>query len=179
MATESRLKLFGLPLVHVASGSFEDGRYRRGIARGWIAVGDIAFGVVLAVGGVAVGGVSIGGVGLGLLAVGGVAAGVLALGGLALGFGAAGGAAFAWWAASGGLAVARDLAVGGAATAIHANDSTAQALLSEHPFFRASMRVLEHSRWLVLLALLPGLTVLLRRVRRTRGSPPGPGGRAT
>jgi hypothetical protein len=41
------------------------------------------------------------------------------------------------------------------------------------------MRVLEHSRWLVLLALLPGLTVLLRRVRRTRGSPPGPGGRAT
>jgi hypothetical protein len=70
MATESRLKLFGLPLVHVASGSFEDGRYRRGIARGWIAVGDIAFGVVLAVGGVAVGGVSIGGVGLGLLAVG-------------------------------------------------------------------------------------------------------------
>jgi hypothetical protein len=126
------------------------------------------------VGGVAVGGVSIGGLGLGLLAVGGMAVGVFALGGLAVGIAAVGGAAFAWWAASGGLAVARELAVGGAASALHANDAAAQALVSQHPFFRVGMGAIEHSRWLVLLALLPALTVWLRRLRRTREDTPGP-----
>jgi hypothetical protein len=51
MVYESRVRLLGLPLVHITTGRVEDGRYRRGIARGWIAVGDIAFGGLLAVGG--------------------------------------------------------------------------------------------------------------------------------
>jgi hypothetical protein len=177
MATESRFRLLGLPLVHIASGRVENGQYHRGIARGWIAVGDIAFGVVLAVGGVAVGGISLGGFGIGILAVGGMAAGVFAVGGLAFGGVAVGGAALAWWAASGGLAVARDFAMGGIAAAQHANDAAAQALVVQHPFFRVSRRVLEHSRWLVLLALLPVVMILLRRVRGARA---GAGsGRAT
>jgi hypothetical protein len=46
MATESRLGLLGLPLVHIAVGRVENGRYGCGIARGWLAVGDVAFGVV-------------------------------------------------------------------------------------------------------------------------------------
>jgi hypothetical protein len=179
MATESRLRLFGLPLVHIASGRVENGQYHRGIARGWIAVGDIAFGVLLAVGGVAVGGISLGGFALGVLAAGGVAAGGFALGGLALGGAVVGGAAVAWWAASGGLAIAPDFAIGGVAIARHANDAEAQVLVVQHPFFWTSMRLLEHSRWLVLLALLPVVTILLRRLRAARGGAPGPGGRAT
>ncbi len=162
---ESRLQLFGLPLVHVTGGRLVDGHYQRGIARGWIAVGDVAFGVILAVGGVAVGGIAVGGMGVGFLALGGLAVGGFALGGLAAGVVAAGGAAFGWWAAFGGLAVARDVAVGGAASALHANDPTAQALVERHPFLWLSRKVLEHSRWLVLLALLPTLLLLVRRLR--------------
>jgi hypothetical protein len=44
MDYESGLRFLGLPLLHVATGRVENGRYRRGIARGWVAVGDIAFG---------------------------------------------------------------------------------------------------------------------------------------
>jgi hypothetical protein len=77
------------------------------------------------------------------------------------------------------LGVAREFAVGGVAVAHHANDAAAQALVVQHPFFRVSMRVLEHSRWLVLLALLPVVTLLLRRVRAARSGAAGPGGRAT
>jgi hypothetical protein len=162
---ESRLQLFGLPLLHVTGGRLENGRYRRGIARGWVAVGDVAFGVILAVGGVAVGGIGVGGVGIGFLALGGAAIGGFALGGLAIGVVAAGGAAFAWWAAFGGLAVARDVAVGGAASALHANDPAAHDVVAQHPFLWLSSKLLQHSRWLVLLAVLPALLVLLRRLR--------------
>jgi len=63
----SHRTLFGLPLVHLASGQVVDGRYKRGIARGWIAVGDISLGILFSMGGVACGGISIGGVGLGLI----------------------------------------------------------------------------------------------------------------
>lgn len=32
MATESRFRLLGLPLVHIASGRVENGQYHRGVA---------------------------------------------------------------------------------------------------------------------------------------------------
>jgi hypothetical protein len=35
MSYQSQGQLLGLPLLHVATGRVENGRYRRGIARGW------------------------------------------------------------------------------------------------------------------------------------------------
>lgn len=164
---ETRLKLFGLPLVHVARGNLDLGNVvvRPGIARGWIAIGDVAFGVV-AIGGVGVGVISVGGVAVGALALGGGAVGVISLGGLAIGFVALGGAALAWKAAIGGLAIARDVALGGEAHARHANDAVARAFISKDPVLRASAWVQEHLRWLVLLPVFLAAVALWRRARR-------------
>lgn len=117
MDYRSRVRLLGLPLVHIATGTVTDGRYRRGVATAWFAIGDIAIGVFFACGGVALGGVALGGAALGLLPIGGFAMGLLAIGGVALGIVAIAGAAFAWYAAIGGLAVARNYAIGGVASA--------------------------------------------------------------
>jgi hypothetical protein len=119
MKYRSRAVLFGLPLLHIATGTAADGKYQRGVAIGWVAVGDISIGVLLACGGVAFGGICVGGAALGLLPIGGLAFGLLAIGGLAFGLVAAGGAAFAWYAAVGGLAMATDYAIGGVASARH------------------------------------------------------------
>jgi hypothetical protein len=117
MEYRSSARFLGLPLVHIATASVTDGRYRRGVATAWFAIGDVAVGVLFACGGVALGSVALGGAAFGLLPIGGFALGLLALGGIALGMTAVGGAAFAWHAAIGGLAVARDYAIGGVAFA--------------------------------------------------------------
>jgi hypothetical protein len=163
MTYQSRLRLLGLPLVDIASGG-------RRVARGWIAIGDVAFGVVLSIGGVAAGGAALGGLALGVLPVGGLAVGLFALGGGAIGLDACGGAAIGWHAAFGGLAVARDWALGGAAVAREANSPAAELFFAQHGFFRAGRFVLEHSRWFVLLALLPALQAALERWRRARAA---------
>src|SRR6516162_3071039 len=115
---KSHRTLFGLPLVHLASGQVEDGRYKRGIARGWIAIGDISLGILFSLGGVACGGISIGGVSLGLITFGGVGLGLICLGGLALGGYAVGGFAFGVLAVGGGAIALYD-AEGGLAIAGH------------------------------------------------------------
>lgn len=119
MEYRSSMSFLGLPLLHVATSSVVDGRYRRGVATAWVAVGDMAFGVLFAFGGVAVGGLSVGGAAFGLFPFGGLALGALAIGGLALGAIAVGGAAIAWYAAVGGLAIAGEYAIGGVALARH------------------------------------------------------------
>lgn len=96
----SRTRLFGLPLLHVASGPSETEPIGR--ARGIIAIGDDALGV-LAVGGFARGVFALGGLSLGVVAAGGFSLGLLAFGGLALGGFALAGLA-AGLLASGGLA---------------------------------------------------------------------------
>ncbi|HEY7650170.1 MAG TPA: hypothetical protein VID04_14310 [Methylomirabilota bacterium] len=164
MSYQTRLALLGLPLVDVKIGSSQNGVYRRGIARGWIAIGDIAFGAV-ALGGVAVGGIAIGGLALGGVALAGLAFGWCALGGMAAGWLAVGGGAFGWRAASGGLAMARDYALGGAAFARHANDAAAQAYIPGSAFFGWSHWILGYSRFLLVLAVLPGLMAVVRRLR--------------
>ena len=40
MEYRSPAGIFGLPLIHVATGHAADGTYRRGIVIGWIAIGD-------------------------------------------------------------------------------------------------------------------------------------------
>jgi predicted Ser/Thr protein kinase len=90
----SKRTLFGLPLIHIATGINPTTGERR-VARGIIAYGDVAFGVV-AVGGFATGGVAIGGAAVGVIAMGGLGIGLLlaiagmALGGIAYGGGAVG-----------------------------------------------------------------------------------------
>jgi hypothetical protein len=86
----SRLKVFGLPLVHVVRG-IDPSSGRRPTAVGVIAVGQVAVGVI-AIGQVAVGGISIGQASIGLgWGVGQLAFGLLAAGQVAAGLiGAAG-----------------------------------------------------------------------------------------
>jgi hypothetical protein len=164
MGYRTRFTLLGLPLVDVRLGSLQNGVYRRGIACGWIAVGDVAFGAV-ALGGVAAGGIAIGGLALGGLVLAGLAVGWGAIGGVAAGWLAVGGGAFGWRAASGGLAIARDYALGGAAFARHANDAVAQAYFPGSAFFGWSHWIMGYSRFLVVLAMLPALMAVARRLR--------------
>jgi hypothetical protein len=86
----SRLKVFGLPLVHVVRG-IDPSSGRRPTAVGIIAVGQIAVGVI-AIGQVAVGAISLGQASIGLgWGIGQLAFGLLAAGQVAAGFlGAAG-----------------------------------------------------------------------------------------
>jgi len=167
----------GLPLVHVRTGNREGEPPRP--ATGWIALGDRAYGILFAAGGVAVGGISMGGAAVGVVAMGGVAAGVLAIGGIALGglalgggavgLVAAGGAATAWLGAEGGLAIAREFALGGAALARHANDSEARAFFADYPWMdltRAGNR-----NWFFTLCWLPlllGVWQSWRHLKRRR-----------
>lgn len=102
---KSKLTVFGLPLIHIASGVDPKTRRPR-VARGIFAAGNIAVGVV-AVGGVALGGLTLGGASLGLVCFGGLAIGGAAFGGLALGgYLALGGLAISLGYAAGGLALA-------------------------------------------------------------------------
>jgi hypothetical protein len=162
MPYRSRASFLGLPLIDIGLAG-RRGTPRPIVARGWVAVGDIAIGVLFAAGGVAIGGISIGGLGIGVLVVAGVALGFAPVGGLAAGLYAFGGAAFGWFAAVGGLAVAREWAVGGSANAAHANDVVALGYFRSNAYFQAvdwGMR----NRWIVAAVVLP--FVLIRAVRR-------------
>ena len=104
---KSKLKFFGLPLVHIAQGiDINTGRPR--VAKGIIAIGNIAIGVI-AIGGLCFGGLVFGGMGLGLFVIAGISAGVLAFGGMAFGI----------YLAVGGIAVSAMYAMGGLAMAPH------------------------------------------------------------
>jgi len=112
----SSVRVFGLPLVHVARGPSGDEQI--GHARGIIAIGDTAVGF-LALGGRAIGFIACGGLALGVWAVGGLSAGVVALGGLAVGLLSAMGGAAAGGVATGGGAVGV-VATGGLAIGYYA-----------------------------------------------------------
>lgn len=116
----SQATLWGMPLVHVATG-VDPATGQRRKARGIIAAGDDARGVialggrargVFAFGGFAAGIVSVGGLSLGLFSFGGMALGLLlAYGGLAVGLVALGGMAVGW-TCMGGFAVGVDVVSG-------------------------------------------------------------------
>jgi hypothetical protein len=161
----SRWTLLGLPLVHVRCGARPGEKVRPAI--GWIALGDRAFGILFAAGAVSVGGISFGGISAGLVALGGVSAGLFAIGGLALGalalggtaigFVAAGGLATGWLGAEGGLAVAREFAVGGHALARYANDDAARAFFAQYPWLDLTQAA--NRNWFIALCWLPMVLV--------------------
>ncbi len=105
----SPVKIFGLPLIHIAQGIDPRTGMPR-VAKGIIANGSLAIGVV-----------AIGGVAGGVFALGGLAFGAVALGGIAVGIAAAlGGMAVGGYLAIGGLALSLVYALGGLALAPHA-----------------------------------------------------------
>lgn len=204
----SGVSFLGWPLVSVAFGNPDRDFYgpadpardkaRMKTARGWIAIGDRAVGLValgnlafggiavgaasfgaIAVGGGAVGGIAFGGLSLGFLAVAGCAFGWGAIGGMAAGWVSYGGGAFAWRAARGGLACAHDFAVGGSATAEHANDAAAKAFLDGHWFFDLGDGYLQivqsvafvPALWIAMLAVI-GIVLGLGIRRKGSGSNP-------
>ncbi len=166
MEYRSSASLFGLPLIHVATGRAVDGTYRRGLAVGWVAVGEIAIGVLVSCGSVAVGAIAVGGASLGLLPLGGLAIGVVSVGGLAVGLVAIGGAAIAWYAAIGGLALAHDYAIGGAAFAQHVLSPLAPEFNSGLPPRPQAPFHTEDALWL--LAIVVALVLFALRVQQGR-----------
>ena len=165
MRYTSSLSLLGLPLFDVvipgpAPAGSPPGRT---VARGWLAIGPIAIGLV-SFGGLAVGGFALGGLALGFLPVGGLAAGAIAFGGGAIGYWALGGGAIAVNAALGGFAAARTYALGGAAFALHANDTAAREFFSSGFVWPALRSVARHSDWhLAILVCLFVLPLLARK----------------
>lgn len=96
---KSKLKLFGLPLIHITSGLSQDGTLKP--AKGIIAIGNIALGF-LAIGGLSFGVISFGGLSAGVICFGGAAIGLAAaFGGLAIGYLAVGGVAIGIYALGG------------------------------------------------------------------------------
>ena len=88
----SRATLWGLPLLHVATG-WDPATGRGRVATGIVAIGNFARGG-LAIGGLAMGAIAFGGLAVGGIAIGASALGVIAIGGLALALAAA----FGGWA---------------------------------------------------------------------------------
>ncbi len=179
MEYRSSIAPFGIPLIHVMTGSLEAGQYRRGVAKGWIAVGDMAFGILFAAGGVASGALAFGGLPLGLLAVGGFAIGALVVGGGSLGivaigglamaaYMAAGGLAIGWYAAFGGLAIAREVAAGGAAVARHANDAVARDFFANAGWYGDMRAAMPYAQWLLLVFVLLAIVAVMRRSAESR-----------
>jgi RNA polymerase sigma factor (sigma-70 family) len=173
----SKITLLGLPLVHVRFGRKRGEPVRP--VKAWFAVGDFAIGVIGAFGALAIAPISIGALALGLLSCGGLAAGIACwggigigvwcIGGLSLGWIAYGGCALGWRAAEGGLAVARDFALGEAAVAAHANDAVARAALSQNTFIQIARSAMNYAVLVNLIWVLPML-LLWRKARQMKQS---------
>ncbi len=112
MDYRSKATLFGLPLLHVATG-LNPATGRKRVARGIVAIGDVAQGVI-----------ALGGVAMGVFAFGGCAAGGFAWGGLGLGLFAFAGFGIGLIAAFGGCSLA-PIAMGGSAVGYWANGGLA------------------------------------------------------
>lgn len=103
----SSVKLFGWPLIHIASGvNPETGAPL--VAKGILAIGNFAVGF-FAIGAMAIGVFTIAGIGIGFFVLGGIALGAFAFGGLAFGI----------FLAVGGLAISVGYAFGGLALSIN------------------------------------------------------------
>ncbi len=171
----SKLRLLGLPLIHICIGDRFD--ILKKPVTAWIAVGNYTVGALFAFGGVAVAPVSIGfcavglvsfgGLALGLLALGGIGLGVWSFGGLVIGWQAWGACAIAWNAAAGGIALAHDFALGGIAYGGPAGREVAKAFIHSSLFFRCAHAVINYTVWLNLLWVVP-LLIQWRIVARSR-----------
>ena len=173
----SRLKLLGVPLVHIRFSSPDEGERP---VFGWFAGGDRAYGLLFAWGGYAVAPFSIGAVAVGLFAIGALSVGVISLGTagvglLAVGCLAVGLKAYGWLSALGwetaqgsGFAIARTAAEGPIAFAQHANDVIARQMLADTGSGQTQMIILTV---VTLLTLVP-IAYYAWAVRQRFGSRP-------
>jgi hypothetical protein len=123
--------IFGVPLVHIATG-IDPRTGRKRVARGILAIGDVAVGVI-ALGGAAFGGLTMGGFSLGCISLGGVAIAMwLAVGGCAIGGAAFGGLAVGG-VALGGLSLGY-YALGGQGFGVHVLAGNRQDLAASEFF---------------------------------------------
>ncbi|TPV53689.1 sigma-70 family RNA polymerase sigma factor [Aestuariibacter sp. GS-14] len=134
---KSRLRLFGVPLMHFQFGMPE---HSDRAAYGWFAGGSHAYGLLFAWGGVAIapvsvgivaiGGFTVGAVGIGVISTGTVAIGLLAFGASAIGYKAYASLSATGWesAFSNGVSLARDAAIGPVAQAAYINNEQAASL---------------------------------------------------
>jgi RNA polymerase sigma factor (sigma-70 family) len=172
---KSRLKLFGVPLVHARFSSPDDGEKP---VFGWFASGDRAYGLVCAWGGLAVAPISIGAISVGFISAGSFSAGVISLGTVVIGIFGVGCAtisvkAYAWLSALGwqtaqsaGFAISRVAAEGPVALAPHANDPVARAMLADPQGAEHQMIILVV---LSLLSIIP-VAYYARAVRQRLGA---------
>ncbi len=170
----SRLKLFGVPMVHIRFSWPDEGERP---VFGWFAGGDRAYGLLFAWGGYAVAPFSIGAVAIGLFAVGSLSVGVISLGTagvgmVAVGCMSVGVKAYGWLSALGwetaqgsGFAIARIAAEGPVAFAQHANDALARQILSDPHAEQTQMITLIV---VTLLSLVP-IACYAQAVRRRLG----------
>lgn len=170
----SRLKLLGVPLVHIRFSSPDEGERP---VFGWIAGGDRAYGLLFAWGGYAIAPLSVGAIAVGFFALGSLSVGVISLGTagiglLAIGCMAVGVKAYAWLSALGwdtaqgsGFAIARIAAEGPVAFAQHANDPIARQMLADPHADQTQMIILIV---ITVLSLVP-IAYYARAVRQRLG----------
>ncbi len=152
----SKATLFGLPLVHVASG-LDPATGRQRVAKGIIAIGGMAKGVI-AFGGMAIGGIAFGGGAVGVIAIGGGAVGLISFGGLAIGLLAAmGGGAIGFIAAGGGAL--GYLTFGGGTLGVHAYDAITRDPMAERFFLPWAKTLFANIHWLNFAFLVPLLLI--------------------
>jgi hypothetical protein len=167
---ESRLRFLGLPVFAIAWGGYNSDRYRPRTVCAWIAIGDIAISPLVAFGGYAIAPVALGAITVGVLSLSvfwGVAVGLLAVGSLAFGWWALGCAAAAVKCAVGFGALARDYAVGIAASA--ANTGAAAKEWLAHQWLSDFAHVMLHqAHWWILLCVVVALCLRAWRARQLR-----------
>jgi len=165
---ESRLRFLGLPLFAIAWGGNNSDGYRPRAVYAWLAIGDIAVSPFLAFGGVAVAPIAIGAITVGVLSLSvfwGVAVGVLAVGSLAFGWWALGCAAAGIKCAVGFAAVARDYAVGIAASAAESG-AAAKDWVRTQWFSDFTEVTLHQAHWWILSCIVVALGLRAWHFRR-------------
>jgi hypothetical protein len=165
---ESRLRFLGLPLFAIAWGGHNSDAYRPRTVCGWVAVGDIAVSPFVAFGGFAVAPVAVGAITIGVLSLSvfwGVAIGLLAVGSLAFGWWALGCAAAGVKCAVGFGALARDYAVGIAASATN-TDAAAKQWLAHQWLSDFADVMLHQAHWWILLCVAVALGLRVWRARQ-------------
>ncbi len=162
----SKQTVFGLPLLHVATG-LDPATGKKRIARGFIAIGDIAQGV-FAFGGLAMGGFAFGGGAIGVVAFGGGALGLVSFGGLAVALlFALGGGAIAPIAIGGGAF--GYFTFGGGTIGAHAWDAITKDPVAERFFLPWAKTLLANIQWVnaaflaLVLPIVIGVPLWLQR----------------
>jgi len=170
---ESKRRFLGLPLFAITWGGYDSDQYRPRRVYGWVAVGDTAISPFLAFGGFAVAPIAVGAITVGVLSLSvfwGVAVGVLAVGSLAFGWWALGCAAAGVKCAVGFAALARDYAVGIAASAAEVG-AVAKEWVRTQWLSDFSDLMLYQAHWWILLCVVVALGLRAWRARQLEFNP--------